>query len=251
MNLLFKISYGLYVLSAREGSKDNGCIINTLMQQTSTPEKLSVTVNKLNCTHDMIKNTLTATCAILSEKISFEIIKGFGMRSGHQENKFEGVNASRSKNGCLVPLDGVLGYFDLKVVETIDLGSHTMFVCEVTDRVILDEESESLTYSYYQKFIKPKPASQAKPKEEAYICTICGYIHKGPITDDIICPICKHGREAFIPLKEESKIPESKPKKEAYICTICGYIQEGPITDDIICPICKHGREAFIPFELK
>lgn len=251
MNLLFKISYGLYVLSSREGEKDNGCIINTLMQQTSSPEKLSVTVNKLNCTHDMFKNSRLASCAILSEKATFDIIKGFGMRSGFQENKFEGVNAVRSKNGCLVPLDGVLGYFDLKVLESIDLGSHTMFVCEATDRVVVSEEGESLTYAFYQKHIKPRPAPQTLQKEEAYICTVCGYIHRGPISDDIICPVCKHGREAFIPLKEENTEEDKKSKKEAYICTVCGYIHEGPITDDIICPICKHGREAFIPYELK
>lgn len=258
MNLLFKISYGLYVLSAKEGKKDNGCIVNTLMQQTSTPEVLSVTVNKLNCTHDMIVNTGVASCAIIGENATFEIIKGFGMRSGKTENKYEGVKSVRSKNGCLVPVEGVLGYFDLKVIKLIDLGTHTMFVCDPTDRVPFVEEAEALTYSYYQKNIKPKSTFQvSSPIEEAYICTICGYIHKGPITDDIICPICKHGREAFIRLNYDDSLKEKSPLEkdeqqvsgEAYICTVCGYIHKGPIPDDFICPVCKHGREVFVPYK--
>ncbi|NLT17796.1 MAG: High molecular weight rubredoxin [Firmicutes bacterium ADurb.Bin080] len=256
MNLLFKISYGLYVLAAHENDKDNGCIINTLMQQTSSPEVLTVTVNKLNCTHDMIEKTGIASCAIISEKATFDIIKGFGMRSGKTENKYEGVAAIRAKNGCLIPTDGVIGYFDLKVSSKVDMGTHTQFICQPTDRVVFSEGDEPLTYSYYQKYIKPRPSQEKIEEEgEAYICTICGYIHKGPISDDIICPICKHGREAFVPLKgykkeEKMEKPKAAPSEseEKYICTVCGYIHNGPITDDIICPICKHGREAFVPY---
>lgn len=256
MNLLFKISYGLYVLVAHEDKKDNGCIINTLMQQTSNPEVLTVTVNKLNCTHDMILNTGIASCAIISERATFDIIKGFGMRSGKTENKYEGIKSRRAKNGCLIPIDGVIGYFDLKVSNKIDMGTHTQFICQPTDRQFFLEEDEPLTYSYYQKHIKPKPAQTKVDGEgEAYICTICGYIHKGPIQDDIICPICKHGREAFVPLNEYKKDEktlspkkETSPAEEKYICTVCGYIHTGPIPDDIICPVCKHGREAFVPY---
>lgn len=245
MNLLFKITYGLYVLSARDGDKYNACIINTLAQQTSNPEKLSITVNKLTYTHSMVQKTGFCSCAVIGNDATIDLIQGFGMRSGREVNKFDGIDAASTNNGCLVPIKGIIGYFDLKVIEEIDMGSHTMFVCEATDKVVFKDEV-AMTYAYYRANLLKK---KDQAKKEAYICTICGYIHEGPIPDDFICPICKKDKSFFAPYAEEKKEDTSIKEdvgKESYYCTVCAYVHYGPIPDDIICPICKHGRDVFV-----
>lgn len=199
MNLLFKISYGLYVLSAEADGVYGGCMINTLSQQTSAPEKFSVTVNKANFTHELIRKSGKFAVAVLSRSTSFELIKGFGMRSGKDADKFEGVPFVTAENGCKVPTEGVLGYFEMAVEDSIDFGSHTMFVAKRTDTVALAEDGEELTYAYYQSDIKPRPAPlpAANDGEEVWVCKVCGYVHRGKLPADFVCPICKHGAQDF------------------------------------------------------
>ncbi|MEG1663456.1 MAG: flavin reductase family protein, partial [Clostridia bacterium] len=154
MSLMFKISYGLYILSATDGDKDNACVINTLSQQTAAPERLSVTVNKANLTHDYIAKSGKCAVGVLATDATFDTIKNFGMQSGKTVNKFANIDTVRAENGVLVPVKGVLGYFELKVENSIDFGTHTMFVCSIAGLTDL-RQAEPLTYSYYQSNIKP------------------------------------------------------------------------------------------------
>lgn len=196
MNLLFKISYGLYVLSASADGKDNACMINTFAQQTASPERFSVTVNKGNYTTELIEKSGVCTVSVLSKETKFDTIKNFGMRSGKNADKFAGVNAVSAANGTKVPTDGVLGYFECKVEKTIDFGTHVMFVLSLTNFVVMND-GEALTYDYYQSDIKPKPEIKKDTAAEKWVCRICGYVHEGPLPADFICPICKHPASDF------------------------------------------------------
>lgn len=192
---LYKLSYGLFVLTAKENDKDNGCIINTAIQVTSTPNRISVTVNKQNLTHDMIKNTGIFNISVLSENATFDTFKNFGFQSGRDADKFVEVHYNRADNGITYIMDGSNAYFSATVEQEIDLGTHTMFIAEVTDMQVLTQDS-STTYQYYQSNIKPAPATQETKK--GWICTVCGYIYEGEILPpDFICPICKHGAQDF------------------------------------------------------
>lgn len=192
-----KLSYGLFVLTARDGEKDNGCIINTAMQVTTTPNRIIVTVNKDNYTHDMIMKTREFNVSILDEGAVFETFQHFGFQSGRDTDKFAEITFARSDNDIAYLTKESNGYISGRVVDTIDLGTHTMFIAEVTDGKILSEKP-SATYAYYHANIKPS----AKPVEKkGYICTICGYIYEGDeLPADFVCPVCKHGAEDFKPL---------------------------------------------------
>ena len=200
MNIMNYITYGLYVLSVRESDKDSGCMINTLMQQTSQPEQVSVTVNKANYTAEILSRTRKASVAMLSTSTSFEFIKGFGMRSGRDSDKFDGVEAKRAENGILVPTASIVGYLNIEVKEMIDLGTHIQFLCLVTGSEVFG--GKPLTYAYYHANVKPRPAAQAGSDD--YVCTICGYVRKGKPEADYVCPICKHGAEVFVKAAKES-----------------------------------------------
>ena len=170
MNLLFKISYGLYTLCAGDGGKESGCIINTFAQQTATPETFSVTLNKQNFTHELIVRSGECAVAVLSQKTDFDFIKRFGMQSGRDTDKFEGIESVVAKNGVRVPkCKGVLGYFALKVQKSIDMGTHTMFVLESVQTQNFADDGDALTYDYYQTFVKPKPQASADSKEK-WVC---------------------------------------------------------------------------------
>lgn len=196
--VMYKLTYGLFVLTAKEGDKDNGCIINTAMQVTTTPNRISITVNKLNYTHDMIVNTGKFNVSILSEKSHFSTFKIFGFQSGKTVDKVERVEFKRSKNGIVYILDDTNAYISAKVVQSIDLGTHTMFIADVEDGEVLSGD-ESVTYSYYQKNIKPAP--KVENKKKGFICTVCGYIYEGDVLpEDYICPTCKHPASDFKPL---------------------------------------------------
>ena len=194
-NAMFNISYGLYVLTAKDGEKDNGCIVNTLLQVTSTPNAVSITVNKQNYTHDMILKTGKFNVSMLSTSADFELFKRFGFHSGKDVDKFEGFDgAKRSENGIMYVSENVNAYISAEVFQTVDLGTHTTFFANVTDMEVLSDE-ESLTYAYYHKHVKPQP-----PKEEkgGWRCKICGYVYEGdPLPEDFVCPLCKHGAEDF------------------------------------------------------
>lgn len=209
MNLLFKISYGLYVVCAKAKSgskldeknseKFSGCIVNTFSQQTSTPETFSITVNKNNFTHDLIKSSGECAVAILSTDTTFDTIKRFGMQSGRDVDKFDGIKYHTTSGGIKVPdLPGIMGYFALKVANAIDMGTHTMFVLTSTEIKTFAEKGDALTYDYYQTHIKPKPAeTKAEENKEKWVCTVCGYVHEGPLPEDYICPLCNHPASDF------------------------------------------------------
>lgn len=196
---LFKLSYGLFVLTARDGEKDNGCIINTAIQVASTPNQLSICVNKANYTHDMIVKTGIFTVSILTQKASFDIFKRFGFASGRDVDKFaDYAECKRGENSVYYITEAINAYISVKVSKTEDLGSHTMFVGEITDMEVLSEEP-SVTYAYYFQHIKPKPEASASPSgKTVWRCKICGYEYEGEeIPEDYICPICKHPASDF------------------------------------------------------
>ena len=200
---LFKISYGLYLLSAMENGKDNGCIVNTLSQITDSPLRVSVTVNKLNLTHDMIKRTGMFGASILSESAPFDIFRSFGFQSGRDAQKFEGFDAEEDINGILHLTKHCTGFVSGKVVEEYDLGTHTTFIADVVDAGVLSEEN-SMTYTYYHKFVKPAPPDK-KAAVKGWRCTVCGYVYEGEeLPADFICPLCKHGASDFVPIEAEA-----------------------------------------------
>lgn len=192
---MFDLSYGLYVLTAKDGDKDNGCIINTAMQVTVTPNQIIVTVNKNNYTHDMIVKTGMFNLSILTEGSSFDTFKNWGFQSGKDIDKTVGIAYKRAENGIIYLTKEVNAYISGRVVSATDLGTHTMFLANVENTEVLSVK-ESVTYSYYQKNIKP--AVKKEEEKKGYICIICGYIYEGDVLpDDFICPICKHGAADF------------------------------------------------------
>lgn len=194
-NAMYKLSYGLFVVTAKEGEKDNGCITNTAGQVTTSPNRITLAVNKGNYTHDMIMRTGIFNVSILSEKASFDTFRHFGFQSGRDVDKFADYgSAARSENGLYYITEGTNAYLSAKVVDTMDLGTHTLFLADVTGGEVLDDTA-SATYTYYQKSIKPAPAKQEK---KGWRCKICGYIYEGDVLpDDFVCPVCKHGAADF------------------------------------------------------
>lgn len=191
---MFKLTYGLFILTAKEGDKDNGCIINTAMQVTAEPNRIIIVVNKQNYTHDMILNTKEFNVSMIATDSDFDLFKRFGFQSGRDVDKMEGFSYSRAENGIAYPDKMVNGYISGKVISTTDLGSHTMFLADVTDGDVLSE-LESVTYSYYHKNIKPAPQPV---KKSGWICKICGYVYEGEeLPADFVCPICKHPASDF------------------------------------------------------
>ncbi len=193
---LFKIGYGLYVLSANQDGFDNGCIINSVMQAADNPVKLVFSVNKQNKTHDMVLETGNFAISCLTEDTPFEMFEWYGFQSGREVNKFVSEAAyTRCANGVLRLNTFVNAYLAGKVTETVDMGSHTLFIAELTDAAVLNDEP-SVTYAYYHANIKPKPTVQADGTEK-WVCKICGYVHEGPLPEDFICPLCKHPASDF------------------------------------------------------
>lgn len=191
---LFKIGYGLYVLTAND-EKDNGCIINTVMQVTSNPLQIAIAVNKRNYTTAMIQKTRKFNISVLSEKADFNIYKHFGYQSGKDVNKFEYFSdAKRSPNGVLYITSGTNAYMSAYVQQEIDLGTHFLFIGQLVASENLSDD-KSATYEYYQNNVKPKPETNNK---KGWRCKICGYIYEGEeLPADYICPICKHGAVDF------------------------------------------------------
>ena len=198
---MFALSYGLFVLTARQGEKDNGCIINTAMQVTSEPNRITIAVNKANHTHDMVLETGRFTLSVLSEQAEFSTFQRFGFQSGRDVDKFAGFEAHtvRGENGILRVTEGVCAWLSCKVVSTIDLGTHTLFLADVEDGDVLSQ-APSATYSYYQAHIKPRPAAAAPAQgsKRRWVCKVCGYVYEGEeLPADFICPICKHPASDF------------------------------------------------------
>ncbi len=194
---MFKIGYGLYVITANVNGYDNGCIVNTVIQVTSSPNRISVTINKDNKTHDMIKDSGKFNVSMLSQRADFDTFKHFGFQSGKTVNKFENyTDFQRSANKIPYITKGTCAYLSATVYSCVDLGTHTMFIANVVDGDILSDD-EPATYSYYHANIKPKPEKKEVKAEVAYRCKICGYIHEGELPDDFVCPLCKHGAADF------------------------------------------------------
>ena len=193
---MFQLTYGLFVLSAKEGGKQNGCIINTAMQVTSDPLRISITVNKGHLTGEMIERTEEFNVSVLTEKTAFEVFQHFGFQSGRTVDKFAGWGFKETAdNGIFYLTDCTNAYISGKVVQKVDLGTHMMFIADVTAAEVLSKDP-GVTYTYYQRNIKPKPEQK---KKTGYTCTICGYVYEGDeLPADFICPVCKHGAEAFV-----------------------------------------------------
>ena len=195
-NTMFKLSYGLFVLTAKDGDKDNGCIINTAAQITQNPLRISIAVNKVNYTHDMIVKTGAFNVSILTQNAPFAVFEQFGFSSGREGDKFGGAAAGRTANGIRYLPEYTNGVISGKVAESFDYGTHTLFIAEVAQAFVLSNEP-SATYQYYFDNIKPKP-QKPKERKEGYVCKICGYVYEGgTLPEDYICPLCKHGAADF------------------------------------------------------
>lgn len=195
---MYKLTYGLFILTARADGRDNGCIVNTVSQVTTSPNRIIVTVNKQNHTHDMIARTGAFNVSVLTEASRFDTYKHWGFQSGRDADKTEMVRFCRSENGIIYLTEETNAFLSAKVVSTTDLGTHTLFLADVTDGAAFSGEA-SATYAYYQSHIKPAPAPADQKK--GFVCTVCGYIYEGDVLpDDYICPICKHPASDFRPL---------------------------------------------------
>lgn len=200
IDVMNKITYGLFVLTSKDDDKDNGCIINTAIQVTSVPNRIAVAVSKSSYTHDMVLKTGKFNLSILDESSGFAVYKNFGFRSGRSNDKFVNVNFARAANGIVYLTDECNGYISGKVVETTDLGTHTLFISDVTDGEILSDRS-SVTYAYYYSNIKKR--DNAATDKKGFICVVCGFIYEGEtLPEDYICPICSHGVQDFRPLRQ-------------------------------------------------
>ena len=194
---LFKIGYGLYVVTSNDGKKDNGCIVNTVSQLTDSPLRVAVNINKLNYSHDIIKKSGVLNVNCLNNEAPFSVFQDFGFRSGRDCDKFENKEVLRSENDLVVLPNYVNAFISLRVDNYVDLGTHGMFICTVTESKIINN-IETMTYNYYQANVKPKPNTE---KKKGYVCKICGYVHEGDLPDDFICPLCKHGAADFEEIK--------------------------------------------------
>ena len=197
MTALFRIGYGLYVVTSNDGKKDNGLIVNTVTQLTDTPNRVAVNINKANYSHHVIKQTGVLNVNCLSVEAPFSVFQQFGFQTGRSVDKFAGQTVRRSDNG-LVFLDKYINAFmSLKVEQYVDLGTHGMFICSVTEARVMSDQ-DTMTYTYYQKYVKPKPQTEGK---KGFVCKVCGYIYEGDeLPEDYICPLCKHGAADFEPI---------------------------------------------------
>ena len=196
MSALFNIGYGLYVVTSNDGKKDNGLIVNTVTQVTSSPNRVAVCINKQNYSHHTIQHTGVMNVNCLSVEAPFKVFENFGFQSGRNVDKFADCEPLRSDNGLIFLPKYINSFMSLKVDDYIDLDTHGMFICSVTEaRVVSDKET--MTYTYYQNNVKPKPQTEGK---KGWVCKVCGYIHEGDLPDDFICPLCKHGVADFEPI---------------------------------------------------
>ena len=204
---LYNLSYGLFVLSAK-GGKENGCIINTAMQVTSNPLKISICINKSNYTLDMIIQSGKFNISVLSQDATFDIFKHFGFQTGKKVNKFPAFNTEYSSNGVPYINEGANAYFSAEVDKYVDLGTHVLIIANVTESKVLSA-TPSITYAYYQSNVKPKPKAKADTNnpnaKKVWVCKICGYVYddnveKVPfedLPDTWVCPLCKHPKSDF------------------------------------------------------
>ena len=198
MSALFNIGYGLYVVTSHDGKKDNGLIVNTVTQVTNTPNRIAVTVNKQNYSHHVIKQTGKMNINCLSVDAPFSVFEKFGFQSGRNVDKFADCTPLRSDNGLIFLPRHINSFMSLEVEQYVDLDTHGMFICSVTEARVLSDR-ETMTYTYYQNNVKPKPQTEGK---KGYVCKICGYVYEGEVLpEDFVCPLCKHGAADFEEIK--------------------------------------------------
>ena len=198
MTALFKIGYGLYVVTSNDGTKDNGLIVNTVTQLTDNPNRIAVNINKANYSHHVIKNTGVMNVNCLSVDAPFEIFQRFGFQSGRTADKFAGMETLRSDNGLVFLPKYINAFMSLKVEQYVDLDTHGMFICTVTEARVMNDR-ETMTYNYYHSNVKPKPQTEGK---KGFVCKVCGWVYEGEtLPDDIVCPLCKHGAADFEPIE--------------------------------------------------
>ena len=242
---LYNITYGLYLLSAQADGRDNACIINTAAQVANDPTRIAISVIQKNLTHDMILATGRFNLSAITTDAPFSLFKHFGMQSGRDVDKFADFdNVARSENGLYYLTRYASAWLSCKVVDRMDLGSHSLFIAELTDAEVI-AKAPACTYGYYQSDIKPKPAPAAK---KGWVCSVCGYVYEGDeVPDDFICPLCSHGKEDFQPIGAEKpvekKIEASGGRK--WRCTVCGEIVVGDNPPEQ-CPLCKQPADKFV-----
>ena len=194
---MYKLTYGLFMLTTTDGEKQNGCIVNTVMMLTDNPKRIVVFVNKANYSEELLRKTKICNVSVLTEQTPFDIFKQFGFCSGREKDKFEGGRYATSENGLYYLSDYANAVLSGKVIDYYDYDTHTLFVLEVTEAKKISDE-KSVSYEYYQSNIKPKPAEkQAEAGKEKWVCKICGYVHEGELPADFVCPWCKHPAEDF------------------------------------------------------
>ena len=197
LSALFNIGYGLYVVTSNDGTKDNGLIVNTVTQVTNTPNRIAVTINKQNYSYHVIKQTGIMNVNCLDISAPFSVFETFGFQSGRTADKFQGIEELRSDNGLRFLPRHINSFMSLKVESCVDLGTHGMFICTVTEARVM-EAKETMTYTYYQNHVKPQPETEGK---KGYVCKVCGWVYEGDtLPDDIVCPLCKHGAVDFEPI---------------------------------------------------
>ena len=200
MSALFNIGYGLYVITSNDGKRDNGFVGNAVAQVALSPNRIMVSINKANYSHDVIKETGKMNVNCLSVDAPFSVFENFGFKSGRDTDKFPDGVAKRSENGLAVLPNYVNACISLQVEEYVDLGSHGMFLCSVTEEMVLSEK-ETMTYTYYLNNVKPKPEAKAGGSKKSWVCKICGWVYEGDeLPEDLICPLCKHPASDFEPL---------------------------------------------------
>ena len=198
LTALFRIGYGLYVVTSNDGTRDNGLIVNTVSQVTDNPNRVAVCINKQNYSHHVIKQTGIMNVNCLSVDAPFSVFQSFGFRSGRNTDKFAGEEVVRSDNGLVFLTKYINAFMSLKVEQYLDLGSHGMFICSVEEARVMSDR-ETMTYTYYQNNVKPKPQTEGK---KGFVCKVCGYVYEGDeLPDDFVCPLCKHGPADFEPIK--------------------------------------------------
>ena len=195
LNALFNIGYGLYVVTSNDGKKDNGLIVNTVTQVTNTPNRIAVTINKENYSHHVIRQSGIMNINCLTEEAPFSVFQKYGFVSGRNVDKFAGEELHRTDNGLVFLSRYVNSVMSLKVEQYVDLDTHGMFICSVTEARVLSDKN-TMTYTYYQDNVKPKPETEGKV---GYVCQVCGWVYEGePLPEDIVCPLCKHGAADFV-----------------------------------------------------
>jgi len=239
-NAIFSLGYGLYVVTSNDGKKDNGLIVNTVMQLTNDPERIGVNINKANYSHDVIKKTGILNVNTLSESAPFSVFQQFGYCSGKESDKFANEEPLHSENGLAVLKNHINAFISLKVEDYVDLKTHGMFICSITESKLINKE-KTMTYAYYFDHVKPKQQAKAA----GWVCKICGYIYEGEeLPSDYVCPICKHGASDF-----EKILPEVKVQKTPkWVCSVCGYVYEGENPPEA-CPQCKASSDKFNKME--